>query len=135
MTNRNSGSGCFRTLMLFLMGVFFVALASGISLLWIYTGGKLDQRSIEKAIPVIQRDAEVTLGHVGKKVESGYQASKPYIDHVKVKTNDLWEEIGRRHKVAAHWVHVNLGPTMCHALTVAKGYLQWCQMQVIIPNL
>ncbi len=39
---------------MFLLGMFFVSVAAGISLLWIYTGGHLDQRSIERALPVIR---------------------------------------------------------------------------------
>lgn len=52
--DRRGGGGWCWSLFMFLLGVFFVAVASGVSLLWIYTGGHLDQRNIERALPVIR---------------------------------------------------------------------------------
>ena len=49
----SKGGWCW-SLFMFLLGLAFVGVATGISLLWIYTGGHLDQKSIERALPVIR---------------------------------------------------------------------------------
>lgn len=54
----------------------FVGLATGISLLWIYTGGNLDQKSIDMALPQIKRDVGITLGVVGKRAEGIVKATQ-----------------------------------------------------------
>ncbi len=65
--------GCCWSIMMFLLGLFFVAVATGFSLLWIYTGGRLDQRSVERALPVIRRDVDAAFLTVGEKAEDFYK--------------------------------------------------------------
>jgi len=50
---------------MFVFGLLLVGVATAFSLVWIYTGGRLDQNSIEKALPVIRRDVDVTLTTLG----------------------------------------------------------------------
>ena len=71
---KTKGGWCW-SLFMFLMGLTFIGVATGISLLWIYTGGRLDQRNIERAIPVIRRDVDLTLATVGKQAEGYYKDS------------------------------------------------------------
>ena len=53
---KDGGVGWCRSLIMLLMALLLVTVGSGISLLYIYTGGHLDQRSIERALPVIKHD-------------------------------------------------------------------------------
>ena len=38
-------------------------------MLWIYTGGHLDQKSIDRALPMMQKDVDSTMLMMGNKVE------------------------------------------------------------------
>ena len=58
------------------MAALLVTVGSGISLLFIYTGGNLDQRSIERALPILQQDVENTVMQIGKKVDFGWQEAQ-----------------------------------------------------------
>ena len=58
------------------MAALLVTVGSGISLLFIYTGGNLDQRSIERALPILQQDVENTVMQIGKKVDYGWQEAQ-----------------------------------------------------------
>ena len=37
------------------------SVGAAVSTVWVYTGGRLDQASIERALPVIARDAEALI--------------------------------------------------------------------------
>ena len=69
-----------------LLALLLVTIGSGISLLFIYTGGNLDQQSIERALPVLQNDVEYTLMTIGQKVEFVWQQTqrtlKPFVEEV-----------------------------------------------------
>ena len=69
-----------------LLALLLVTIGSGISLLFIYTGGNLDQQSIERALPVLQNDVEYTLVTIGQKVEFVWQQTqrtlKPFVEEV-----------------------------------------------------
>ena len=69
-----------------LLALLLVTIGSGISLLFIYTGGNLDQQSIERALPVLQNDVEYTLMTIGHKVEFVWQQTqrnlKPIVEEV-----------------------------------------------------
>jgi hypothetical protein len=69
-------SGWCWSFFMFMMGIFFIALATGVSLLWIYTGGKMDQRSIEKAMPIIRKDIDLTVAALEQKTGKFYQESR-----------------------------------------------------------
>ena len=67
MGNESKKGGCLWTLWIFTVTVFFLFLGFGASLIWIYTGGHLDQRSIERALPIIQRDVDAKLAELSVK--------------------------------------------------------------------
>ena len=58
--------------MLVMLSLVLFSAGAALSTLWIYTGGRLDQNSIERALPVITRDAEALASkaslYIGKKV-------------------------------------------------------------------
>ena len=78
--------GFCRSLLMLLLALLLVTIGSGISLLFIYTGGNLDQQSIERALPVLQNDVEYTLMTIGQKVEFVWQQTqrtlKPFVEEV-----------------------------------------------------
>ena len=63
---KNKSNGCLINLFMFILGLSVMTFGFGVSLLWIYTGGHLDQRSIERALPVIQNDFETTFQSAAK---------------------------------------------------------------------
>ena len=69
----NENAGWCRSLMMLLMALLLVTVGTGISLLFIYTGGNLDQRSIERSLPILQQDVENTVMQLGKKIDLGWQ--------------------------------------------------------------
>ena len=48
------GSTCLGSILMFLLGLAVAGLGLAISLIWIYTEGKLDSKSVSNALPVIQ---------------------------------------------------------------------------------
>ena len=62
--------------MMILLALLLVTIGSGISLIFIYTGGNLDQQSIERALPVLQHDVENSLMLVGKKIDLVWQETQ-----------------------------------------------------------
>ena len=48
------GKTCLGSILMFLLGLAVAGLGLAISLLWIYTEGKLDAKSVSTALPVIQ---------------------------------------------------------------------------------
>ena len=78
--------GFCRSLLMLLLALLLVTIGSGISLLFIYTGGNLDQQSIERALPVLQNDVEYTLMTIGQKGEFVWQQTqrtlKPFVEEV-----------------------------------------------------
>ena len=55
--------------MMLLLALLLVTVGSGISLLYIYTGGHLDHDSIERALPVLKRDVDHSFALVAQKAE------------------------------------------------------------------
>ena len=78
-----SGS-CLGSLIMFLLGLAVVGLGLAVSLIWIYTEGRLDSKSVSTALPVIQSDVEDYLMAVGLKTvklyEQAEKATKPYLE-------------------------------------------------------
>ena len=78
------GSSCLGSVLMFLLGLGVAGLGLAISLIWIYTEGKLDTRSVSKALPLIQADVEDSLMIVGKNTikmyEQAEKISKPYLE-------------------------------------------------------
>ena len=121
-------------MLMFMLGLLFVCIATGISLLWIYTGGHLDQRSIERALPVIKKDVDATATIIGKKAEGFYEKSAkmtgPYLEGVAVKGVAAWEELKKRSKGLAFYLNQNLGPYCCSALGNLKLYWSYAQEMI-----
>ena len=69
----SANSGWCRSLLMMIMALLLVTVGTGISLLFIYTGGNLDQRSIERALPILQQDVENTVLQIGRKIDLRWQ--------------------------------------------------------------
>ena len=114
---------------MFLLGVLLVSVASGFSLLWIYTSGRLDRASIERALPVIRRDVDATFAHIGKTAEVYYERSAetlgPFVKDAGVAAGKAWTEVKRRHQITAHWLNENVGPYACGVVQQAKRTAAW----------
>ena len=69
---------------MFLLGLGVAGAGLAISLLWIYTEGRLDTKSVSSALPVIQTDVEDYLVMVGKSsmqmYEQAEKMSRPYVE-------------------------------------------------------
>ena len=78
------GSTCLGSLLMFLLGLGVAGAGLAISLLWIYTEGRLDTKSVSSALPVIQADVEDYLVMVGKSsmqmYEQAEKMSRPYVE-------------------------------------------------------
>ena len=64
-----SDVGWFRSLMKVVLALLLVTLGTGISLLFIYTGGHLDQQSIERSLPVLKHDVDQAFMLVSNKAD------------------------------------------------------------------
>ena len=78
----NDNVGWCRSLMMLLLAILLVSVGSGISLLFIYTGGNLDQRSIERALPILQQDVENTMIQIGQKVDHGWHDAQKTLNPI-----------------------------------------------------
>ena len=78
----NDNVGWCRSLMMFMLAILLVSVGSGISLLFIYTGGNLDQRSIERALPILQQDVENTMIQIGQKVDNGWHDAQKTLNPI-----------------------------------------------------
>ena len=78
-----SGS-CLGSLVMFLLGLAVVGLGLAVSLIWIYTEGRLDSKSVSTALPLIQSDVEDYLMSVGLKTlklyEQAEKTAKPFVE-------------------------------------------------------
>ena len=70
---RSDNGGWCRSLMMFILALLLVTLGSGISLLFIYTGGHLDQQSIERALPVLKHDVDQSVVVISNKADILWQ--------------------------------------------------------------
>lgn len=132
-----NGGWC-RSLMMLLLALLLVTVGSGISLLFIYTGGHLDQQSIERALPVLQHDVEHTFVLIGKKVDFVWQEAhrilNPFWKKIAKNGSGLWDELvkngtlilNKMKEQASHfldYVYVNWGPAFC-------SVRHWCQLRL-----
>ena len=67
---------CFASLLLLLAGLAVLGAGLAVSLLWIYTEGRLDSRSVSTALPVIQADVEEALLSLGQRTARLYEQSQ-----------------------------------------------------------
>jgi len=129
MGNESKKGGCLWTLWIFTVTVFFLFLGFGASLIWIYTGGHLDQRSIERALPIIQRDVDAKLAELSVKASQLLDQTKPYTKKAQENAEWLWEDFKRRNDIVAHKINVHLGPYFCAGKKAALQYWQLAQTQ------
>ena len=80
---------CLGSLVMFLLGLAVIGLGLAVSLIWIYTEGRLDSKSVSTALPVIQSDVEDYLMAVGLKTvklyEQAEKSAKPYVERYTLK--------------------------------------------------
>jgi len=107
------GKTCLGIVLMFLLGVAVAGLGLAISLLWIYTEGKLDSKSVSSALPVIQADIEETLLKIGKSTSMMYEEvekmSKPYLESAIKNGKSAWNEGGKQLRVGAKYLEENYG--------------------------
>jgi len=136
--NRNENTGWCRSLMMLLLALLLVTIGSGISLLFIYTGGNLDQQSIERSLPILQNDVEQTLMLIGKKADFVWQETQRTLTPLskKIAKNGawlwdelvkngafIWNEVEQKSSLFLDYVYVNWGPSFCSAR-------HWCQLRL-----
>jgi len=129
MGNESKKGGCLWTLWIFAVAVFFLFLGFGASLIWIYTGGHLDQRSIERALPIIQRDVDAKLAELSVKASQLMEQTKPYTKKAQENAKWLWEDFKARNDIVAHKINVHLGPYFCAGKKALLQYWQLAQTQ------
>ena len=110
------GGGFCWSLMLVLLSLVLFSVGTAVSTLWVYTGGRLDQASIERALPVIQRDAEALAAKASTWLDAfNRDTLAPAWATCQAKLQWLAGELDRRHKLVAYWLNENMGPTLCYA--------------------
>lgn len=128
----NQGSkkaSCLWTLWLCMLATIFLLLGFSVSLIWIYTGGQLDQRSIEKALPIIQKDVDFNLVKWSEKVNKWAGDIRPYTAKAQENAQWLWEDFKARNDVVAHKINTHLGPYFCSAKKAFFYYLKIAQVE------
>lgn len=122
-------TGCLWTLWILLVTVFFLSVGFGASLIWIYTGGHLDQRSIERALPIIQRDVDVKMAELSLKASQLMEQTRPYTKKLQENSEWLWEDFKRRNDIVAHKINLHLGPYFCASKAAFFQYWKLAQTQ------
>jgi len=101
------------SLVMFLLGLGVAGAGLAISLLWIYTEGKLDSKSVSAALPVIQADVEDYLmiigSHTIKMYEQAEKVSRPYLEGAVQSGQAAWQEGGKQLRDGAKWAEDNYG--------------------------
>ena len=101
------------SLVMFLLGLGVAGAGLAISLIWIYTEGKLDSKSVSAALPVIQADVEDYLMIVGKNTikmyEKAEKLSRPYLEGAIKGGQAAWQEGGKQLRDGARWAEDNYG--------------------------
>ena len=86
--NSADSRSCLGSLVMFLLGLAVVGLGLAVSLIWIYTEGRLDSKSVSTALPVIQSDVEDYLMSVGLKTvelyEQAEKTAKPFVERYNI---------------------------------------------------
>jgi len=122
-------ASCLWTLWMFLVAVVFLFLGFGVSLIWIYTGGHLDQRSIERALPLIQKDVDMKMSDLGVKATKWMEKTRPYTTKAQENAEWLWEDFKRRNDIVAHKINLHLGPYFCAGKKALFHYCKQAQIQ------
>lgn len=115
---------CLGSLVMFLLGLAVVGLGLAVSLIWIYTEGRLDSKSVSTALPVIQSDVEAYLMGVGLKTVKMYEqvekSAKPYVESSVKSGKAAWKEGGVYMRKGAKYLEANYGDLFANILAQAK---------------
>lgn len=126
---------CCWTLLLTAMTLILVGSAMAFSIIWIYTNGKLDQRNLEKALPIIHRDVNHGLFKVQRSLDQCVTILSRELGPVyRSAEGQFWmllSEWQRRQKLLAMYVNENLGPYTCRMVHTLQGWGVWVQTQVV----
>jgi len=114
--SREGSGGLCWSLLLVLLSVVLFSVGAAVSTVWVYTGGRLDQASIERALPVIARDAEALIAKASAWIDTFKRDQlTPLWVATQANLQWLWGELDRRHKIVSFWLNENMGPTFCAA--------------------
>jgi len=128
-TGSSSSSNCLGSLLMVLLATTLLFLGFGASLIWVYTGGHMDQRSIERALPIIQKDMDMTLAQMNKKTNQWLAETRPYTLKATETLNWIWSDIKKRNEALMLQLNTHLGPYFLAAKNhCIKGWY-WCQME------
>lgn len=121
------GFSCFGFLLKLMLFLSFSIVATGVLLLWLYTDGKMDADSIQRAVPIIQKDVESQLMSLGKRTEKFYKETekmtRPYIKNTVKKFGDISKDVGVKAQQGADWVEANYGDTLRDASSKTKHWV------------
>lgn len=135
-----SGFSCIGLLVKILLFCVVGSLALGVSLLWLYTDGKMDSNSIQRAVPVIQKDVERTLVSWGDQGYKYYQkaekASRPYVKSTAKQVVAVYEISREKASKGYSWLNDNYGDTVRSTATKLKEILKrlWAKCEEIGKN-
>lgn len=123
------------SLVMFLLGLGVAGAGLAISLIWIYTEGKLDSKSVSAALPVIQADVEDYLMIVGKNTikmyEQAEKLSRPYLEGAIKGGQAAWQEGGKQLRDGARWAEDNYGDLASSVWEEVKRVFQSVWEQVV----
>lgn len=98
---------------MFLLGLSAVGMAVAVSLVWIYSEGKLDTPSVQAALSAIQLDMEESLADMSRKTSLAWHNvatnAKPFVDDGVESCAKAWKDGGKSLRQAAKYVEKNYG--------------------------
>lgn len=119
----NSGGLCSLVFKI-LLAIMLAGGAAMISMLWVYTDGKMDSQSIQKALPVIQTDVDdfvMTWGHRTSKYLSKIEKQvSPYIESGLASGKRVWKDGAKEVRKGAKWLSENYGESFQSFLNSAR---------------
>lgn len=101
---------------MFLFSLLLLTVGTGVSLVWIYAGGNLDQASVERALPILMRDLNASVGSSSKKAAEYVELCRSWAGP---RLTWLKEELERRNDLVAQFINQQLSsPEVC-------GLIKW----------
>jgi len=123
--NSADSRSCLGSLVMFLLGLAVVGLGLAVSLIWIYTEGRLDSKSVSTALPVIQSDVEDYLMSVGLKTvklyEQAEKTAKPFVESSLKSGKAAWKEGGVYMRKGAKYLETNYGDLFAQIWSQVKA--------------
>jgi len=114
-SGRGGVRGCLGSLFLLLVGLGVLAAGVAVSLIWVYTEGRMDSKTVARALPVIQSDVEQYLLGLEAK-------ARPYVDSCVASAGNAWKEGGKAIRSGAKYIEDNHGDTLASIRdSAAKG--------------